>query len=776
MSDYNFSTLNDKEFEELVKDLLNAKFKLRLQSFPAGRDKGIDLRYSTKNNNNSIIVQVKHYLNSGFSSLKNTLKNSELEKISKLEPDRYIVATSLELNTTKKDEVKEMLSPYILDSNDVIAQKDLNDYLGEFKDVEKKYYKLWLSSSTILEAIFNKAIDGRTKYFLEQLKLKIKFYVSTERVDEANEILKNQKILLITGQPGMGKTTLAEILIFSRAKFGYKIHKVEDLKEAEDLISYDINEKQIFYFDDFLGANYTEIINSQRTETRLTSFVERIYNTPNKYMILTTRTVVLNYANERYEKISHSKINSKHFELNLADYNKYDKALILYNHLYFRKIKRKYFNVVLKDKFYLKIIEHKNYTPRIIEFITEPTRINDFSSDQYLQFVINNLKNPKEIWRYSYNNQIEYLERCLLLTLFTFGNEIDERILIKSFDTRLEHEKNQNNQILESNQFNKSIKILLNGFISLKVYNYDSFIEKKYTFINPSLADFLINYLADSFSEKKSIVLSILYFEQLDRFNPKNSIIPFEKELQLILKEKILHNEIIFFEKKQDKNSKVLEIALIAMVYCKDIHVDDLLQKILKQLDLNIPFSYNNVYHSFEVLERINNDDYPFSFNFIEENFIKLIEKIFQRLDNELYAPDIIEIFEKFNVNFDEYKVTISGKRNLNIMLKNILESTKGEYQDNIEHEVLDIEDVEEMNNKVLEVFENVLNELGIEDFDNLVNEITVDEDFWNNKIEENILRNETSLIRKNSYNYDKNIATKEKNKNYDSEIEKLFR
>jgi hypothetical protein len=59
MNNYDFSTLHDKEFEELVRDLLNEEFNMDLQSFKSGKDKGIDLRYASKKNQNEVIVQVK---------------------------------------------------------------------------------------------------------------------------------------------------------------------------------------------------------------------------------------------------------------------------------------------------------------------------------------------------------------------------------------------------------------------------------------------------------------------------------------------------------------------------------------------------------------------------------------------------------------------------------------------------------------------------------------------------------------------------------------------
>ncbi|GJM65157.1 restriction endonuclease [Persicobacter diffluens] len=137
MNEYDFSTLNDKEFEKITLDLLNKKLGLTFQSFKKGKDKGIDLRYSSNTNNNKIIVQAKHYVGSSFAQLKHTLKNKEFEKVKKLQPLRYIVVTSLPLSAQEKDEIKLLIQPYIKTANDIYGKDDLNDLLRRFPEVEK---------------------------------------------------------------------------------------------------------------------------------------------------------------------------------------------------------------------------------------------------------------------------------------------------------------------------------------------------------------------------------------------------------------------------------------------------------------------------------------------------------------------------------------------------------------------------------------------------------------------------------------------------------------
>ena len=108
MVDYNFASLSPYDFECLVRDPLQQELNLTLEGFTAGRDNGIDLRYS-RNSDNQIIVQVKHYANSKFSVLLNQLKSKELDKVKQLDPSTYILATSMGLTPLNKNKIKNIL-------------------------------------------------------------------------------------------------------------------------------------------------------------------------------------------------------------------------------------------------------------------------------------------------------------------------------------------------------------------------------------------------------------------------------------------------------------------------------------------------------------------------------------------------------------------------------------------------------------------------------------------------------------------------------------------
>jgi hypothetical protein len=739
MSNYTFSTLNDKEFEQIARDLLNAKFLFGLQSFKSGKDKGIDLRYSSPRNNNSIVVQCKHYITSDFTDLKSKLKVEELPKVHMLAPDRYIIATSLPLSAAQKDDLKTVLSPYILTSNDVLGRDDINGLLSENNEIEKRYFKLWFSSVAVFEAILHNAIEGRSRYLLEKINRKIPFYVMTSKFDDANKILKKEKLLLITGQPGIGKTTLAETLVFDKAKNGYKIYQVENITEAEEVLARNDDEKQLFYFDDFLGGNYLEIINAHRTETQLTSFVDRVKFAPNKLLILTTRTVILNHALEKHEKINLSKIGNHQFEIKLTDYTMYEKALILYNHLYFNQVSPQHYDSIINEKFYRTIIEHKNYTPRIIEFITDKSKVNLFSAADYHQFIINNLTNPKEIWRFSYNNQIGYLDRCLLLTLFSFENGGTEQLLIQAFDERLTYEKNEHNQVITSNQFEDSIKILMNGFVLSTLLQISPPI-RQYTFINPSLGDFLINQVGESYPERKSIISSLIFVEQLERFNPEKSVVPLERDLQVIIRDKIGNRQLQIRHSSGTKRIGIRNAATYLQAlckYCRDINTDSLLHMFFKEISLDVnwyPISHEIEYFLNHV------GDSPLTVQYIKDNFLSIIEKYMSTIISYYRANKIRSLFDRFGHDFAEYAKSEDGRDNLVTLIKDILRTEERDIEER-ENEFTDFEEVSNLYDDVSSTEELLKGEFFSYDLIDEDLSIEFDEFYWQKKVDENSRR-----------------------------------
>ncbi len=140
MVNYDLLILSPYEFENVCRDLLQNKLSVFIESFTTGRDGGIDLRY-TNQIGKKLIIQAKRYKD--FGPLFNHLK-TEVEKVKSLSPQRYILATSVGLTPNNKETIKTLFSPFFLHTEDILGRDDLNNLLGIYKDIEHKYYKLWL--------------------------------------------------------------------------------------------------------------------------------------------------------------------------------------------------------------------------------------------------------------------------------------------------------------------------------------------------------------------------------------------------------------------------------------------------------------------------------------------------------------------------------------------------------------------------------------------------------------------------------------------------------
>ena len=253
MPDYDFTTLSPYDFELLCRDLLQKELNIRLQTFTSGRDRGIDLRYAPAYNG-ALIVQCKHYGRSPVSSLLHSLRINELPKVQDLSPRRYILATSLGLTPDNVDTIAGLFRPYCQSRQDIYGRQDLNNLLGKYPDIEKAHLKLWLTSLHVLERVLHNAIYVQSALDREEIHTKLKVYVSIGSLQRAAETLRNTHTCIITGIPGIGKTTLAQILLTWYLMDDWEVVTVrQNITEALTRFSHDPNAKQIFWYDDFLG-------------------------------------------------------------------------------------------------------------------------------------------------------------------------------------------------------------------------------------------------------------------------------------------------------------------------------------------------------------------------------------------------------------------------------------------------------------------------------------------------------------------------------------------
>lgn len=672
MPNYTFETLNDKDFEDLVRDLLQKELGITLESFKRGRDSGIDLRYSKpKVLKSDVIIQAKHWYNSGVSKFINYLEKTEFEKVKALNPNRYILATSLSLTPNNKSKLIDIFKPFIISTSDIVDSELLNNLLGKYPDVEKSHYKLWLSSTSILQSIINNSIKGRSEFFEQKIKERISKFVPTKTYKKAINIINDKKLLIIIGEPGIGKTIMSQFIIYEHLADGFELVVInENVNEAEELFLPD--KQQIFYFDDFLGSNYLEILRTQNSDSALINFIDRITSSKGKRLILTSRTTILNKGCQLSDKLQDKRIDLSKYEISINDYDNLEKAKILYNHLCFSKLPNEYRYKIHADKFYWQIIKHKNYNPRLIEFITDSSNAQNVEPEKYTEFILHTLNHPSLIWEHAYENQIDDYCKFLLLTLFSFPTGIESCFLQPAYNCRLEYEIKENGFKRIHNPFFSKVKELQDGFIR-HLRNTDG--DEYYDFFNPSIVDFLVNYLKKYPDEKWRIIESTVYFEQIStRFSfitGENIIIEEDENERLY---KIIKSKENTF-KSVKGGSDTLHLINI---YLKFFQINNVVTDLLSQfkclklgeiIDSQFKQFYDMIldFKNIEILKKE-----------VVKNWEAVILKLFSMAWDKDEFRSIKSLFIEYSISFDDF---IRDKKDeVELYIDQFLDSWIGEF------------------------------------------------------------------------------------------------
>jgi len=508
LPNYDFRTLSPIDFEILVRDLLQEELGIRLENFKSGSDSGIDLRYCP-NKDSTLIVQCKHYAESSFAQLRRVIKAEELEKVKELNPERYIVATSLGLTPNNKDEIIEICDSYIKGTADILGRDDLNGLLSKYPKIERHTFKLWLSSMAVFEEILHSKIKNISHAALEKICLHAKYYVQNKSFQEALTILDKHHFCIIAGIPGIGKTMLAEMLCLYFIDQGYEMIKVSsDISEAWAIDP--TKQKRIYFYDDFLGqTSLTDKLNKNEDQ-KLLDFIYTTRESKVSKLILTTREYILNQVRLIYEKIARERFDGETCVVDLSKYTRMNRAKILFNHIYFSKLPYEYKEALLHEKNYLKIIDHKNYNPRIIDLMTQFTRIEHIRAENYIKSFSTNLDNPMTIWKHTFEEQLSVAARNLLIVLLTLPTEVFLEDLQEAFQSFHMQQAKRYNYSISSQDFMHALKALEGNFI-VSERSRDKILIR---FHNPSLRDFLENYLSEDELIVTDLIQSSVFFDQ----------------------------------------------------------------------------------------------------------------------------------------------------------------------------------------------------------------------------------------------------------------------
>ena len=489
--------------------MLQAHWKVTIENFKAGRDGGIDLRYALGPHKN--IIQVKHYRKTGFSGLLRELRK-EAEKVRKIQPTRYVLVTSVPLSPLNKSEIIGIIGEDILSHDDVVGQEGLNNLLGLHPEIEGQHFKLWLASRAVLDRVLHNAAVTRSEFKVQQVHDEARRYVQSDAYPRAIKMLNEQRVVVIAGPPGVGKTTLANLLLYAHLDRDYQAVLIQrDLDEGQTL--FQRGTPQIFYFDDFMGATFLGEQSSGSIGTKdraLLDFVSLIRATPTARLILTTREHIYTQAMNRSERLRHSELDDLRVFLHMPDYSFEQRARILYNHLYFSDLPYAYQDELLHNNFYLRIIRHDRFNPRLIEWLSSYRRIRNVPIERYRTFVEDLLRDPLEIWRHAYEQEITDAGRSMLLAVFSLEGKAGEVFLKPAFNALHLHRAKRYGYTARPEDYRSALREVAGTFIK-------PFGTSGVEVIDPSVLDLLNAVVRNDPQNAIDILISATSFNQFDR-------------------------------------------------------------------------------------------------------------------------------------------------------------------------------------------------------------------------------------------------------------------
>ena len=399
-------------------------------------------------------------------------------------------------------------------NEDIVFAADLNNYISSrpeiYRRIVENYPKLWVQNASelkreLFEAV-NSPLMSRSAISWEDAVKKASIFVETDIYARALKRLQTSRVLIISGSPGVGKTTLAEQLgLCFCKKYGFShylfVASVDQLYASRGLPG-----EKVLVFDDFWGSCQLEGFANIAGTRELLSFIESIQRKKDAVLIMTTREYILEQGLERNEEFRRF-VERNRIDFRMEEYQKADKLRIYYGHL-------KSFSLTWNQLRELedegdRVIASPNYNPRVLsEFLQSITP--DMRPRQCSIKLFQYLKCPEAFWRKIYRDLSDEARRVFLI-LALLPHPVELEVLRECYFALMPEDERR----LEWKEFGAVIMELEKTVIRTDDYSETYQGLRTVSYQNPSVRDFISKYISENLEQCSGVLYdSCLYFDQ----------------------------------------------------------------------------------------------------------------------------------------------------------------------------------------------------------------------------------------------------------------------
>lgn len=157
-----------------------------------------------------------------------------------------------------------------------------------------------------------------TQITREEIEAKVRVYAPNPSFKQARDKLEAEHVIIISGPPGVGKTTLAEMISYAYLGEEWEYVAIRGLDDGFAAIV--DTRKQIFFFDDFLGRAALDTKSLAAHDTELAKFIKRVRRSKNARFVLTTRAPIFEEARRVSEHLADRALDITKYVLDVGVY------------------------------------------------------------------------------------------------------------------------------------------------------------------------------------------------------------------------------------------------------------------------------------------------------------------------------------------------------------------------------------------------------------------------------------------------------------------------